>query len=249
MINVKRSMIASALMLASVNASAGIVTNDTDLLGGADHQMLSTMFGSDMDLTRIFAKQGGDTATDWHAAVDSQGATFTVLEIANAGMENMRVGGYNGSSWHSSGSYGTNATNFLFNLDTGIKYSQERHSGGAYATYNTGSYGPTFGGGHDLHVRNNLTSGYTQVGYSYGDTNRYGTTGYQNEFTGSYNSWSVVGMETFTLSSSTGDFGTGAASSVYAQGNAVANVSAPVALSALAMMGLMGFRKKRSASI
>jgi hypothetical protein len=37
MITVKRSIIASALILSSVTVNAGIVTNDTELLGGADH--------------------------------------------------------------------------------------------------------------------------------------------------------------------------------------------------------------------
>jgi hypothetical protein len=84
--------------------------------------MLSTMFGQDMDLTRIFAKQTGDTSQDWHAAVDGQGATFTVIELANAGIENMRIGGYSGSSWSSSDEWLRSATSFLFNLEKGIKY-------------------------------------------------------------------------------------------------------------------------------
>jgi hypothetical protein len=239
MMNVKRSIIASALVLVSVNVSAGIVTNDTELLGGADHQMLSTMFGQDMDLTRIFAKQTGDTGYDWHATVDGQGATFTVIKIANEGMENMRVGGYNGSSWNSSNDYAVDATNFLFNLDTGIKYLQERHSGTLHSTYNSAANGPRFGAGHDLQVDNKLAGGHANIGYTYGEISRYRKTSYREEFTGTFKSWSIVGMETFTLSSSTGNFGTGA----------VAKVSAPVALSALAMIGLMGFRRKLSASI
>jgi hypothetical protein len=245
MMNLKRSMTASALMLASLGANAGIVTNDTDLLGGADHQMLSTMLGSDMDLTRIFAKQTGDTSQDWHIAVNGQGPTFSVIEIANAGMDNMRIGGYNGRSWSSAGNYNysVDATSFLFNLDTGIKYSQERYNGERYSAYN-GGYGPTFGAGHDLYVNPALSGGYANIGHTYGEVARYNTPSYREEFAGSYNTWNIVGLETFTLSSSTGDFGTGAASSVYTQGNAVANVSAPVALSALAMMGLMGFRRK-----
>jgi hypothetical protein len=249
MMSMKRSMIASALILASVNVNAGIVTNDTELLGGADHQMLSTMFGYDMDLTRIFAKQTGDTSQDWHAAVDGQGATFTVIELANAGIENMRIGGYNGGSWHSSGSWGVNATNFLFNLDTGIKYLQEGYGGTLYSTYNRGDYGPTFGAGHDINLDTNLSGGYghTNIGNTYGERSRYGTTSYREEFAGSFNSWSVIGLETFTLSSSTGDFGTGAASTVYTQGNAVVNVSVgglPMALS-LGMLAIGGALLRR----
>ena len=36
-----------------------------------------------------------------------------------------------------------------------------------YAIYRAGSYGPTFGGGHDLHIANNAGSTYTYFGSSY----------------------------------------------------------------------------------
>lgn len=246
----KKTFAAVTLLMSIAQTHAGIVTNDTDLLGGTDHQLLSSMFGQDINLTRIFAKQVGNTAQDWHAAVDGQGSTFSVIEIANAGMGNMRIGGYNGTSWDSGSGWGVDATNFLFNLDTGVKYLQERTNGTSRSTLNNANYGPTFGGGHDLYVNTNLSGGYVNIGYSYGEVSRYSTFNYRNEFAGSHSSWSIVGLETFTLSSSTGDFGTGAVSSIYTAGNAVANVSInglPVVLSlgVFALMGgLTGFRRK-----
>jgi hypothetical protein len=83
-------------------------------------------------------------------------------------------------------------------------------------------------------VNYSLTGGHANIGDTYGEVSRYGTTSYREDFTGTLSSWSVVGLETFTLSSSTGDFGKGAVSPVYTQGNAVANVSVsglPITLS------------------
>ena len=36
-----------------------------------------------------------------------------------------------------------------------------------YAILNNASFGPTFGGGHDLHVANGSTGSYTNLGHAY----------------------------------------------------------------------------------
>jgi hypothetical protein len=246
MVFFKKTLIATTLLMSMSQAHAGIVTNESELLGGADHELLSTMLGQDMDLTRIFDKQTGNTSATWHSAVDNQGATFTVFEVVNAGMATMRVGGYNGASWSlgQSTPYGYSASAFLFNLDTGQQYLQNGRNGTEYSFVSWPGYGPTFGAGHDLYVNNALDGGGANIGYTYGSMLSYAQTNYRNEFTGTHNAWSVGKMETYTLSEATGDFGTGAVSSVYTAGNAVANVSVPVALSAISLVGLMGLRRK-----
>jgi hypothetical protein len=240
----KKTLFVTALIASATQAHAGIVTNASELLSRGDHQLLSTMLGQDMDLTRVYAKQAiGNSSYHWHTAVDNQGPTFTVFEVINAGQETMRVGGYNDASWSGTG-YADAANAFLFNLDTGIQYLQNGRNGTQHRIYKAGSAGPTFGGGHDLHVNSTLTGGSTNIGYTYGDKDGYSDSSYRNEFTGSYNSWTVGKMEAYTLSDSSGDFGAGATSSVYASSNAVADVSAPVAISAIALLGMMGFRRK-----
>ncbi len=101
-------------------------------------------------------------------------------------------------------------------------------------------------GGHDLHVNGTLSGGYANLGHSFGDRGSYSQTSYHQEFTGTYNAWAVGDYETFTLSASTGNFGSGASSLVDEQGNAVVSADVPVSfgLGALALAGLLGFRRK-----
>ena len=221
----------------ALNANAGIVTNATDTLTGAGHAQLSEWLGEDVNLTRIFAKGiDGSTSQDWHAYVDGQGATFTVFEVFN-GSERRVVGGYNPYSWGDNSSFNTNSKDnnhsFLFNLTTSQSY--ELLNG--YGAYSQSNYGVTFGGGHDLKVDNGLNGGYANIGhsYSYGDS-RY-------EFIGSYNSWTIGAYETFTLSDSTGSFGSGA-NAVLTEDGLPNDVPVPFALAGLSLLGL-GFARRK----
>jgi hypothetical protein len=237
----KLTAAAIGLLLAG-GAQAGIITNDTDILSGAGHEQLSTWLGQDVDLTRIFAKGvNGSDSYAWHSAVDNKGATITVMEIFN-GSERTIIGGFNEFSWVSSGGYikYPSTNNFLFNLTTGIEY--QKNTGITAQTYNVGEYGATFGGGYDLHVKASLSGGWANIGHSYGDSSRYGTA-YQNEFAGSYSSWTIGAYETFTLSGSTGNFGSGATALVDESGLEIVNASAPLALASLGLFGLIGFRR------
>tara|TARA_B110000196_G_C21070400_1_gene627177 strand:- start:337 stop:1098 length:762 start_codon:yes stop_codon:yes gene_type:complete len=209
----KRMILPLALMMASGAASAGIVTNETELLSGSDHAQLSEWLGEDFDLTRIFAKKDGDTSYDWHAAVDGKGATFTVMEIIDNDTDEVRViGGYNSMSWASINQYGTTQTTFLFNLSDGLLFEKNsRYTSGQLATYNGVLYGSTFGGGHDLYVGSDLTTGYAEIGHTYGDIMQFRDDSYREQFAGTLNNWTIGAYETYTLSASTGEFGTGAA--------------------------------------
>jgi hypothetical protein len=156
----------------------------------------------------------------------------------------MIIGGFNENDWlsNSSWTFSSSTNNFLFNLTTGTEY--RKNSSNTYQTNNNGNYGATFGGGADLYVNNSLSGGYTNPGYSYGDRSRYNTTAYQNEFAGSYNTWTIGAYETFTLSGSTGNFGSGATALVDESGLEIVDASAPLALASLGLFGLMGFRRK-----
>lgn len=62
----------------------------------------------------------------------------------------------------------------------------------ANAIYNNRNYGPTFGGGHDLHLANNAgksRSSYSNLGYSYKPPSnyRYGAVKTKSLLAGSYN--------------------------------------------------------------
>jgi hypothetical protein len=233
----KNAILPLVLMMASGAASAGIVTNETQLLSGSDHAQLSEWLGSDFDLTRIFAKGvDGDTGSEWHAAVDGQGVTFTIMEIIDNDTNEVRViGGYNSSRWSHVTGWGNGAGSFLFNLSDNLLFEKnDRYLNGANATYNSDSYGALFGAGHDLRVDPNLTTGYANIGHTYGDKSQVGSDSYREEFAGSYNNWTIGAYETYTLSASTGDFGTGA----------TADVPAAFLFGGLGLLGIAAARRR-----
>lgn len=197
----KKTLLPLALTLLTGAANAGIITNDTDVLTGDGHTLLSEWLGYDFDLTRIFAKGiDGHDSYDWHASVDGKGATFTVMELFDKDTNERRViGGYSDISWQSSGGHQKVEEAFLFNLTDELIFEKNDRiaTGGVYHGSN---YGVLFGGGGDLIVNNDLTSGKSKVGYTYGTSLEES---YRNSLAGSYDNWKIGGYETFTLSEPT----------------------------------------------
>lgn len=58
-------------------------------------------------------------------------------------------------------------TAFIFNLSTSTYLGQRTDGAGGYQTVGAPSYGPTFGGGHDIFANTSLESGYA-FAFSYG---------------------------------------------------------------------------------
>jgi hypothetical protein len=242
----KKTALSAALFALTGTASAGIVTNDTELLSGAGHEQLSTWLGEDVDLTRIFAKGiDGSTAAEWHEHVNYKGRTFSLIELFN-GDERRIVGGYNEFNWlaGSTSTRSASVNNFLFNLSDSRLF--QKNTRNDYQVLHQTNSGPTFGAGHDLYIGRDLSNGYANIGNSYGDIAQYQSTTYQESFTGSYNAWTVGKLETFTLSASTGAFGSGAKAMTDEQGNAIAaNVSTPLGLGMLSLSLLaLGLRRR-----
>ena len=72
----------------------------------------------------------------------------------------------------SSGGYGSTSNTFIFSLRNkeGFGPFKSAVTKSTYAIYRRSSYGPTFGGGHDIHIANNAnsnTNSYTDFGHSY----------------------------------------------------------------------------------
>ncbi|MGH3641853.1 MAG: PEP_CTERM-anchored TLD domain-containing protein [Mycobacterium sp.] len=168
-------------------ASAGTVVGGSALLGASDVAQLEAWLGAGpLTLTKVFDRVPGDgkRGTDFHAAVDGMGPTFTVLEVT--GPETTIIGGYNPNSWQGGSGYvytplDADRTAFLFNLvDVVI---QRQRLGVAEGEYQTASfsYGFMFGGGHDIDVEETLDGGYLNY-FSYGDgpTNILGDTSFTN---------------------------------------------------------------------
>jgi hypothetical protein len=122
------------------------------------------------------ASRDGWSNTTFHRLADNQGATITVLKLANGYI----AGGYTQMPWRSNGGY-TRASNnnqaWLFNLSGNVnKYNIGRYP--QYAIYNHSAYGPTFGGGHDLYLHLNNRYGHSYI-HSYN-----GGWGYNRMLTG-----------------------------------------------------------------
>jgi len=173
--------ITSAISFAfALVANAPAFAADNSLLGNNDRQQLAAWLGSEpVSLTNIFTKQSGNTAADFHAAVDGKGRTVVIMEATTRSGATYLLGGYNPQSWASSGGYALTPddgqrTAFLFNLTTDRIYRQmlnvrNLEAVGAYQTLNETGVGPTFGSGHDLQMSDDLTRGYSLL-YSYADS-------------------------------------------------------------------------------
>ena len=81
------------------------INGGTELLTQVQADRLgSWLGGGPITIQRVFAKGAGSTSTDFHAAVDGQGKTFSIIEAD--GPDGVRlIGGYNPQSWDSHGHY------------------------------------------------------------------------------------------------------------------------------------------------
>ena len=199
-----KAAFAGLVLTVSGFANAGLINGGSDIIDHDDLLQLGVWLGNgEIDLTNIFTKTGTQNATDWHAAVNGKGPTFTLIE-ATYNNSAFIFGGYNAYSWNSSSSYNNVDyavdNSFLFSLTNDVKLG---HSRFIYSTYNNQNYGATFGGGHDLYVNGSLTGGYSNLGHSYGDTTKYGQNSNRIILAGSYNGWVIQKYETFTVSQAT----------------------------------------------
>ena len=79
-----------------------------------------------------------------------------------------------------------------------VKYSSDR----AYSIYCRSSYGPTFGGGHDIHISNYASSNsksYSNLGFTYSPPSGYshGSTFAKTFLAGTYYNFTPDEVETF----------------------------------------------------
>lgn len=165
---------ALALVLAGPlpEADASDIRGGSTLLDSSGHAQLERWLGQgSFDLFNIYSRSPGDTSADFHAAVDGQGATFTLMQLTNATGDTFLVGGFNPQHWSSTdgwhitkNDYWRNA--FLFNMTVPAMYHQVGSgyvlpSQGERQTFNGSDYGPTFGTGHDLYVNASLQTAFS----------------------------------------------------------------------------------------
>lgn len=203
-------------------ASAATVVGGSDLLSAASANQLESWLGQGpLTLTNVFDKALGSTSHDFHVAADGKGATFSIIEFltdphGNPFDKPVIVGGFNPQSWNNVGNYvytplEVDRTAFVFNLTQSLKFDQRKDSLGQYQTYGQESYGPTFGGGHDLSAGPGdptLNTGYSYL-FSYGANGDY--TRSLVTYPGPYSGPMSVGqIEVFTISAAVPEPETGA---------------------------------------
>ena len=101
-------------------------------------------------------RDGFDSAK-FHQLCDNKGATISVARIKDS---KQIVGGYNPLNWNSQGGQYLNTNDsFLFNITDHNNLNSAKigrvFQNQQNAIYNHSSYGPTFGGGHDLRSQGN----------------------------------------------------------------------------------------------
>ena len=122
------------------------------------------------------ATRDGFGGADFHRLCDLQSQTVVIIQSTGGYL----FGGYAHAAWNSSYIYTNDPRAFIFTLVNPHSIPPTRYliKGGQEqsAFYNGASYGPTFGGGHDIYVpsKSNETTGYTHF-YSYMDTTSKGS--------------------------------------------------------------------------
>eukprot|EP01133_Synstelium_polycarpum_P009761 gene9761-11398_t len=126
-----------------------------------------------------------------HCLCDDQGATLTIVKSSNGNI----FGGFASQPWNSKGAYYGDGNCWLYTLHNSSipeptkylpkwNYVQQQAKGPNYFQYGHPSFGPSFGGGHDLCIGdqcNTNTTSYSSFPHTYNDTHGKG----KNTFAGS----------------------------------------------------------------
>ena len=112
----------------------------------------------------------GTYSNIFHNKCDNKGPTLCLCKNDKGNI----FGGYTSVSWTSRQNYYTDYNSFLFTLTniygiapTKFPIFQNQDK----AVYHGGQYGPIFGGGHDLYIRNDYPNkkAYSNIGHTYQD--------------------------------------------------------------------------------
>ena len=141
-----------------VSIYEGSLLNQTDL------EFTLSLFSTTpvKELKMLFSgSKDGMESTTFHSKCDGHGDTLTVYK-GNGHI----FGGYAKPQWKSARGYNEDNTksSFLFTCRSHTKHplTSQQH-----AIYGKKSYGPTFGGGHDIKIDNTGRKGFNNLGHSY----------------------------------------------------------------------------------
>ena len=115
------------------------------------------------------ATRDGWTASTFHSKCNNKGSSITVIKTDKGYV----FGGYVDKAWNGIGNYVSSNEAFIFSLKchanlppTKMKINTNNKS----AIFDNPEYGPTFGGGHDIHIASNSNASeasYSKIGHTY----------------------------------------------------------------------------------
>jgi hypothetical protein len=146
-------------------APAPTVFPESKIVDAADFERIANWTGLPSGTTWTLCYRmtdHGTTAAAFHGNCDNRGRTITVARTSL----NKVVGGYASVGWTGARCSGgtSDAGAFLFSVTNNHKHTLLANQAGN-ALWDCSTYGPTFGGGFDLLVRDG--QGSTNLGYSY----------------------------------------------------------------------------------
>jgi hypothetical protein len=174
--------------------------NESLILNGEESLYLATMTASLKGNLLYRATRDGFTGQAFHTKCDGKANTITII----LNKMNYIFGGFASSCWNTKG-FIDDPKAFLFSLRrNGVSYKDKLTINNfKNALYGHSSYGPTFGGGHDIYINNqsdNCIGSYTNLGHSYSSNgHQYGTGNAQCFLAGNYNQWLVDEIEVFQI--------------------------------------------------
>ena len=116
------------------------------------------------------ARRDGFEASSFHAKCDNQPRTLTIVRA----LYGYIFGAYTSVAWDSTSGYKIDPNAFIFSYENCVNPSSPRlipiKDGDKSSIYGDAAYGPTFGGGHDIHIAdrsNETTKSYSNLGQSF----------------------------------------------------------------------------------
>jgi hypothetical protein len=126
-----------------------IFTNST-ILSNEDSLILCnlTNIPTNKSLSLVYqASRDGFKASDFHSKVNGVQGTFIIIQTSSSFV----FGGYTEADW-SGNNYKTDFNSFIYSLKNSFNKPLKMYQTTNNAIYASSSYGPTFGGGHDIYI-------------------------------------------------------------------------------------------------
>jgi len=172
---------------------------DSTILSATQQTSLLNLIGFQTNSFSLLWRgtRDGFAASTFHSLCDNKGSTLTVVKTTTGYI----AGGYASVSWASIGNYIVDSNTFLYTLINPSNMPMKLAvTIPMYALFNYASYGPTFGGGHDLRISdasNTNTMSYSNF-HSYSNPN--GNSGYAGgSFMLGASSFQVAEVEVFVV--------------------------------------------------